>query len=787
MKQTFLLSLFLFFAHISVFSQSYTIKGRVTGSTSQPIEKAQVKILNGKYAEYTDETGNFAFYNIPEGSYLITIEKTNFARKSLKIKVDRETTRLEIVLQPSIEQLDEVLITAEKREQLLQNVPVSITALTKEQIEENQIWNTKDLTAVIPNLYSSDPGDKRNLTSVRGIVSSSYEPAVATYIDGVSQFNLDTYIAQLYNIERIEVLRGPQGTLYGRNAMGGVVNIITEKPDQTTSGFAEATTGSYGFQRYVAGIETPLINQKLFFGATGLYEEKDGYYTNLYDNTHYDKQHSISGNYYLNYFLNSEWEILLNFKHFSNRNNGAFPLAADIETALNNPYTLNQDQKTKMIDNSINTSLSLEYKGKNYNFSSQTAYQFNHRYYDKGIDADFSPLDAISIYNNYGNNWNTTSVVTQELKFSSPATKDNKMEWTAGTFLFYKDSPVKQATVFGEDADLLGIEDKNFSLINSSKIIGKGAAIYSQGIYGFSEKLNLTAGIRYDYESSKQSILGEYRRNEEVNPSFEFQADSTASANFHAFSPKIGFEYSFSEDHMSYIMYSRGFRAGGLSPLTTDPSQPPLYKFKPEFSNNFEIGAKNSFLNKRIVVNTSIFLVNVQDVQVPTLILPDAVTITKNTGKLTSYGGELELQAIVTTRLKMEYNLGFTHATYNSLLLSTQETQVNLKGNHQIFTPEKSSRLALNYRPKLKNSKFDLSTGLEWSYIGKQYFDFANTLKQEPYHLFSAQVCLKYQNLSLRLWAKNLTDERYLSYGYDFGAVRLGNPREIGITLKLEL
>src|SRR4030095_11452262 len=124
--------------------------------------------------------------------------------------------------------------------------------------------NSRQITAIIPNLYSANPGDHRNVTSIRGITSTSYDPAVATYIDGVNQFNLDTYISQLYDIERIEVLRGPQGTLYGRNAMGGVINIITKKPTNQPNGFGSVSIGNYGRQRYNLGIRGPLIKDKLF-------------------------------------------------------------------------------------------------------------------------------------------------------------------------------------------------------------------------------------------------------------------------------------------------------------------------------------------------------------------------------------------------------------------------------------------------------------------------------------------------------------------------------------------
>lgn len=121
---------------------------------------------------------------------------------------------------------------------------------------------------------------------------------MATYIDGVNQFSLDTYIPTLFDVERIEVLRGPQGTLYGRNAMGGVINIITKQPNNASSGFADISVGNYNQQRITAGFKTPLIKDKLFFGASILSNKRDGYYTNEFTQSSYDNQNGLSGNYF---------------------------------------------------------------------------------------------------------------------------------------------------------------------------------------------------------------------------------------------------------------------------------------------------------------------------------------------------------------------------------------------------------------------------------------------------------------------------------------------------------
>src|SRR5690606_31418340 len=127
-----------------------------------------------------------------------------------------------------------------------------------------------------------------NVVSIRGIATTSYDPAVATYIDGVNQFSLDSYISQLNDVERIEVLRGPQGTLYGRNASGGVINIITKQPENRMNGYVQMDYGSYNLQRYTAGIRFPLVTDKLYFGAAGMFSSRDGFFFNEFTGSSYD-------------------------------------------------------------------------------------------------------------------------------------------------------------------------------------------------------------------------------------------------------------------------------------------------------------------------------------------------------------------------------------------------------------------------------------------------------------------------------------------------------------------
>lgn len=254
-----------------------------------------------------------------------------------------------------------------------------------------------------------------------------------------------------------------------------MINIITKNPVAKFSGFSEVNIGNYGFQRFSAAVNAPLVKDKLIFRVASVYHKLNGYYTNEFDNSHYDNQHSTTINSSLKYTVNNHWSAELNLKQQLNRNNGAFALNFGKQQTFEKPFKLNQNAAATMVDNILNSSLNLNYVGSHFNFSSLSGFLSNYRYYKNGIDADFSPLDAISIYNNYGRKWNYDKVFTQEFKFSSPANKRSKISWTAGSYLFYQKTPVRQSTVFGKDAKQAGIPDSLFPLkiFQQARAMGK--------------------------------------------------------------------------------------------------------------------------------------------------------------------------------------------------------------------------------------------------------------------------------------------------------------------------
>lgn len=779
-----LLFLFVFLlASNLVLAQQFTIDGKVINDDNIGIANVSIQILNSNYTTYTNENGDFTFKNISKGSYVVRFSSVGYAPENKTLLIDKNTT-LEIKLSEVNSRLAEAVVTAFKQEGDPQRIPTSITVLGEKDIKDQYVWNIMDASAMVPNLNMSNPGDNRNVTSIRGIATSSYNPAIATYVDGVSQFNLDTYIPYLQDIERIEVLRGPQGTLYGRNAMGGVINIITKKPTNEPSGYAEVNIGNHGQQRYQLGFRTPLIKDKLFFGASGLFNKLDGFYTNDYNDSYYDKQHTAYGNFSLKYLPSESWSMTLNYKQVANRNNGAFPVVMGKETALEDPFHLNQNTLTQMIDNTKNASLSVNYYGRAFSFSSQTAYQANQRYYKDPIDGDFSPLDAISVINNYGKEWNKVKVLTQELKLSSAANLASPFSWTGGLYLFHLDNPEKQGTYYGKDAGVMGVPFTEVTSILTNKELGNGVAVYGQMGYKLVEGMEVLAGIRYDYEHTKSRGSDEL---ELPDHSIQvIQADTSASANFSAFTPSVSLLYDLGGQHNVYGNYNRGFRAGGLSPVTSDPSDPvALRSFKPEYSDNFEIGSKNMFLDHRLLLNIAAFYTKVYDAQVPTFIMPDAVTITRNTGRMTSKGFEVELNAKALPNLDIYSSFGYTHARYTDLNIKKDEENEQLKGNRPISTPDWTSMLGAKYTYTFNSSRpQSIQINAYGKFLGHQYLDLNNSIDQKAYSLLNANISYVNKDYSIVIWGQNLANTTYLDYAYNFGAVHLGRPSTYGVTLR---
>lgn len=760
-----------------------SIRGTCRDASGTPVAGARVRLLNTPHETTTDGNGVYLLSSVVPGRYLLSVSSPGLEASVRDVLVPDSISSPEDFLLPYIPQsLSEVVVTAEKREETSLRTAVAVTSLSPRQVDAFRLWDLAQLTSIVPNLYTSDPGDGRNVTGIRGIATTSYDPAVATYVDGVNQFSLDSHLPQLADVERIEVLRGPQGTLFGRNAMGGVVQVTTRKPTNRSTAFAELNMGNYGLHRHSAGFRMPLIRDRLFIGSSFMMHRRKGYHVNEFNGSDFDRLRQFYGNHHLMWLPAPALTVSLNVKHLAGLNKGAFPLAPDMETALEKPFRLNQDAVSTMHDRTLNASLSATWDHPSFRMTAVTAYQGNHRYYAPPIDGDFSPLDIVTIRNDFGNDFNRNRVWTQEFRFQNPTGRESPWDWTAGAFLFAQDNPTRQATQFGTQAGLIGVTGAPFAVISDNIAKGTGIAFFGQATRSIGERWRITAGMRMDREDRRLTVRSSFEA-PGIPPTVTVP-DTSGRQGFSAFSPKLGIQYLIDERRSIHLTYTRGFRTGGLTSLGSDPSAPPLFPFGPEHSDNLEAGWKSKSEDGRLRIGLYAFLSRVRDVQTPSLLLPDAVTVTRNTGNLGSKGLELELETIPFKGLEIGMTGGLTDARYRKLLLSVDGEEKDLQGNRQIFTPSHTLMTTAQYSLPVNGSKGTrLQIRGEWSATGRTYFDLVNRISQEAFSVFHARMGLRGRRFGIHAWVRNMTGRLYVDYAYPFGAVHLGNPRTWGVTL----
>ena len=781
----FLVSTLLFLVSNIFAQESIELTLRTINSKGNSIDNVEIHLLNNETFGSKQTNGIVKFNKLSRGNYTFEIKAQGYSTLVQQIDA-KESKEITIVLETEYIKLSDIVVTGSKKESMYYKTSGAITSFNSKDIKDLRFWEISDLSGLVPNLNLAQSGDNRNVAFIRGIGTTSYEQAVATYIDGVPQFSLDTYIPQFNDIDHIEILNGPQGTLYGRNSMGGLINIITKKPTNTTKFNTDISLAEYGQKRINASLNFPIVKDKLFAHVSFLNDLKNGYYKNDFYQNAFDKQAQTAINANIKYLINNRWSLLLDHKRYQAKNYGAYPLVSGIEELLSNPFHLSQNSVSPMIDKTSNSSLILTYKGEKMNLSIQNSLQQNQRYYENTIDADFSTYDIVGVYNNYGKDFNTVKAFTQEIKFSSPENTASKFKWVAGTFYYNQNNPTKQGTYFGKDAGFIGVPDQEFTIISNNLGKNHGLAFYGNSTLALTDKLSLNGGLRYDKEYRKMTVSGEYEK--APDPAFIINPETKGSTSFAALSPKIGIQYNRTESSIYYLSYNRGFRAGGLTSISSDPSQVPLIAFKPEYSNTFEAGIKGEEFNKRLRFGVDVFYSIVKDIQVPSLILPDAITVVKNLGEMKSKGVEFELTAIPVNGLTIHYGGGYTDAKFVSFKTGQNGAEVDLAGKKQIFTPVSTNLITMQYQHKLNqsgNSSFVIRA--EYKVIGKQYFDVSNTIEQAKYNLVNLRTGVQTKSFDFFIWIRNAGNTKYIDYAYDFGAAHLGNPRVIGSTISIKL
>jgi iron complex outermembrane receptor protein len=724
--------------------------------------------------------------------YILTIALSLNAMSQDKNKGTLDTVRLN--------KLEDVIVTANKREESIINVNTSITSLSSKKIEDTRTWGLSGLSALVPNYNYQELGVSfQQIQAIRGIQVFSENPAVSTYIDDVNNIDILANGFAFTDIERIEVLRGPQGTLYGRNAMGGVVNIITKKPTNKTSAFGELSFGNLGLQRYSTGYKTPIIKDKLFFGMNGLYQTQEGFLKNDITGTSATDtklngktvggEQNLYGNVFLKWLPTSRFNLTLNIKGQKDKSdNSGFMVSQSSDTyAFQNPDKINLARIAKHERAILNSSLVAKYFASNFTLTSISALQT--------ISFGFQDLDFPGIYHSYYNGkigelLPPQKVWSEEFRINSNA--EGKLQYTAGVYWFsqkgYEPTTNTAYELSEMEATMFGLSNGTF-LINRNRSNNTGIAGFGELSYMLTPKLKATFGLRYDHEE-REAIFNGFGDAILLNGVVtDIKPNITANGTYSALSPKLSLSYAVNDLSNIYASFTRGFRAGGInaSSLPAGVRQ----TFDPEFSNNYELGYKAFLLDKKLSVGASAFLIKWKDLQFYNLVAPFTYA-RENVGDAQSAGFELEITAIPAKGLQIDGSFGYNPTEYKGFNLKRVnygtgvETTTAIGGNQLSNAPNHTLFLGAQYEYPVSNTLKLVVRG-ELRNLGAQYTDIQNKIEQPSYTLLNSRVGLTNGSYSLFIWGQNLNNERYLAYGNpdsSFGRqARIGTPRTYGVTL----
>ena len=764
-------------------AMAQNLTGTVTDDQGQPVDFATVKVLNTPFGAITNKAGQYAL-DLPANTYQVQVSKVGYA-KQVKRVVLSDKQALNFQLSLATNTLDQVVVTAQKREEKLLEVPAAITSLGAQKIQNTRTWDLTELNGLVPNYFNSQVGvGFQQIQSIRGIQVFSENPAVATYIDGVNNLDILANGTQLFDIERIEVLRGPQGTLYGRNAMGGVVNIITKKPDNNTVSFFEGSVGNLGLQRYGLGYKAPLVENELFFGITGQFQSRNGYLTNdtslsLFPEAGAEGQRvGDEESYYFNMDLrwlpSPKLSAALNLKTQVDESDASmfFVRAPDEVIARANPDAIFLSRIGQHRRDLFNAALSLNYYADDFTVSMVSTYQ--------NIGLSFNNIDFAgsgAIYSSFGENEvggrpAPQKVYSQEIKVFSN-NDDAKVRYNAGVFWFDQrafEPSVNTALEFGPDHNIGRNQSDNF-----------GIALFGQLSFDLTEKLELTTGLRYDYEDRESTFnSGSFSTDLVFSGGVlnENVADTMVSADFNAFSPKLALSYHTNERTHLYTSYSRGFRAGGV---TSVRAQNVDLTFDPELSDNFELGIKTQSPDNKLLFAATAYYINWSDIQY--FKFEGFTFLRDNLGDGTSYGLELEATYIPFEGGLIDFAYGYNETEYGRF--EDVSLTGDIEGNQFSNAPQSTFFLGLQYDFGISGLWRGLVRG-EWRRVGDFYTDFQNDLKQEAYNEFNARLGITNGKLDLSFWGKNLGDVRYIIYGspdtgFNRGTI-LSAPATYGLT-----
>ncbi len=740
----------------------------------------------------------------------------------------------------SANQVEEVVVTAQKRSENIQQVPLSMQAFTAKSINDLGIKASSDLGQMTPNVDIAMPAGAGNqpIISIRGIGLNDYDTNNAgpngIYVDEVYLSSPASQTFQTFDLQRIEVLKGPQGTLYGRNTSGGAINFITNKPtDHFTADF-HVEYSSFNTVNVEGGVGGP-IAPNLDARAAVSVNELGGYMSNALTGNHENGANNGAARVQLLWKPTDNLKVLFNvhggmvdnrpneYRHIGDLNPNTFAQCTVAETYAGNCVDIfgygtpkgfydgayNRQKHLKV--NSLGSSLRADYTAGPITYTSITSFEHNDKIHPE--DSDASPNRLLEI--DFGVRSNT---ITQEFRATRA---EAKYDWVAGAYYMHEDLHQNQPLYILLDGDKFfggpGSCDATFAdnpptpsdLLNPKSVCAFQAfdqshqvtdayALFAQGDYSVTDNLKLTLGGRFTgeqrafhYDGSWQYQLGGMDNFGPLIP----LADASRSLNNSAFSWRAAVDYHFTKDIHAYASVATGFKSGDFngSFLSQDPAQIALQlqPVKPETVTSYEIGLKSSLFDNRLILDVAAFYNDYQNMQVFVLVplgnLP--VNVLDNAKSAHTDGVDAEVIARPFSGLTATFNLGLLDTKLDSFVANRDPSQPDYSGNQLPLAPHVTFSGLLDYKAPLGNGAA-LDFQFNANYKSHQFFDISNDpyTTQAGYWIENARVAYQFDNdrWEVAAFVRNLSDQKYLLDAFDLSFVGfiqgiVGTPRSFGV------
>lgn len=725
-------------------------------------------------------------------------------------------------------EIEEVIVTAQKRSESTQEIPVAISAFTAEGMENMKMETANDIAAGVPNLQVSLPfGETQPIFSIRGQSMSDYNvnqsSPVGVYVD---ESYLGASFLQgiaLFDLERVEVLRGPQGTLYGKNTTGGAINFISRGPSfEGTQGNITLTLGDYGREHVNGAVETELVEEKLAVRAAYTYTETDGHHKN-----HFPGEHDLasidtwSGRLTLRYEGDS---LDATLRYTAGESDGI--ASAPVSEGRIPTLIGNTDAVGALLGQTPRQGDWDAWEG-SHNKSEPYSTDFDNVMLTVNWSLEDYTLTAITTYlegqglnqaNTDGAPWRMLEIdwgsevrqIAQDLRIASDF--DGAFNFIAGVYYAKDVTDVSNAMEFFHLTDDLGIAfdaantvltdpaGTGVTLLQDYTQKRESVALYFHSTYDLTDALALTTGLRYteDKGNSKDfhTQLGDYERNpvgDMILPgSF---ADASAEFDDSEVTGKLGLDYQIHDDLMVYASYSRGYRSSALNGgAMFSPTE--MVVADPETVDAYELGFKSALQEGRLQLNGALFYYDYSDQQFVNFFGVQQLLV--NGESSTIQGLELELVARVTESLTLNAGLGYLDTEFEELALTDTVNggDIDLGGNELFNAPELNVNLALDY--VIADSDYGVfRASASTVYTGEQWFSAYNDkigydqIKSDSSWLSNAKLSWDSADdkLSAALWVKNIENSDAAVYavnaqsGFGYDYYTIGLPRRLGVDL----